>query len=183
MFYALAFREDLFRDHVSKNILLGPCFVPELNPVCTDIGCLNTTVFTWTAIGLYAYNGPNWETQGIYTACGLSSDDQCAYYHSITGKAPVSVYSDMYWNQMAYQKRFQTYAHLWEVDYRKEELIPIERIQTIPMSVFTAKNDTYCKYDVAMEHLKQIPAKKTLIDVDNEGHDYFDSKLNNDWFM
>ena len=98
MFYALAFREDLFRDHVAKNILLGPCFVPELNPVCTDIGCLNTTVFTWTAIGMYAYNGPNWETQDIYTVCGLSSDAQCQYYHSLTGKAPVSVWSDMYWN-------------------------------------------------------------------------------------
>ena len=84
---------------------------------------------------------------------------------------------------MAYTKRFQTYAHLWEVDYRKEDLIPIERIQTVPMSVFTAKNDTYCKYDVAMEHLDKIPAKKTLIDVDGEDHDYFDSKLNNDKFI
>ena len=51
------------------------------------------------------------------------------------------------------------------------------------MSVFTAKNDTYCIYDVAMECLDIIPTKKTLIDVDGEDHDYFDSKLNNDKFI
>ena len=52
------------------------------------------------------------------------------------------------------------------------------------MAVITATNDSYCKYDVAMEHLDQINSQKTLIDVQGEDHDYFNSaKVNNDWFM
>lgn len=59
----------------------------------------------------------------------------------------------------------------------------MSNIKIVPISMFTATEDTTCPYDVASEYIPQIGSETVRIDVEGVDHDYFHSVANSDWFM
>ena len=49
--------------------------------------------------------------------------------------------------------------------------------------MFTGTKDDKCTHAVALAHIPRIGSETTRIDVEGEGHPYFATKANDDWFM
>ena len=76
MFYSLAHLDETFhKDNLYKAIMLAPCVaIPE-----EDEEFMNETLMTYQQdIDLYAYNGPNWESD-YKRLCETYDEDVCEY--------------------------------------------------------------------------------------------------------
>jgi len=61
MLYGLAHLEKEFHaDNLYKAVLLAPCFYVDLAPTCDTFECLEEYPLNYQNLGVYAYNGPNW---------------------------------------------------------------------------------------------------------------------------
>lgn len=104
MFYGLSHLEKEFHaNNVHKVVQLAPCFVPYID---TTVDIMNSTIMTYHDLGIYAFNGPNWE-RDLQTLCDNMPEDICAYAKSLDGYMGQSVESEIHWNMNATQGRFQ----------------------------------------------------------------------------
>ena len=58
---------------------------------------MNHTIMTYHDLGVYAFNGPNWD-RDVVTLCDNFPGALCDYYRSITGAMGQSVESEIYWS-------------------------------------------------------------------------------------
>ena len=62
-------------------------------------------------------------------------------------------------------------------------LVDVSNIKKVPMAFFTATNDEVCPRKYAMRYIPQIQSETTQIDVEGEGHQWFHTGANTEWFM
>ena len=94
MFYALTHIEESYlAERLYTFVALAPCSIalPDGSESVMTEG-----VFHLGDIGVYAFNGPNWESDKI-KVCETYSSDVCDYVSSYDGE-PVSVRTDAHWN-------------------------------------------------------------------------------------
>ena len=63
---------------------------------------------------------------------------------------PVSVFSEIYFSQNGFQKRFQERSPNYREGETITELIPLDSIDTVPVALLVAKNDMSCTHEQAM---------------------------------
>ena len=80
-------------------------------------------------------------------------------------------------------QRFQEFDDEWLNGDLLTEMVDLSSIKTVPISLFTATDDQTCPYNVALEYIPKIQSETVRIDVEGEGHHYFYTKANSDWFM
>ena len=79
MFYGLSHLEKEFHaDNVHKVVQLAPCFVVYMPPEAT-VELMNHSIMTYHDLGVYAFNGPNWE-RDLQTLCDNFPGPLCGYY-------------------------------------------------------------------------------------------------------
>jgi len=70
-------------------------------------------------------------------------------------------------------QRFQEFDDDWLTGQLEAELVHVSNIKTVPISMFTATDDTCCPHAIAMEYIPQIQSETVRIDVEGKTHDYF----------
>ena len=183
MFYGLAHLESSFHaENVYKVVQLAPCFVPLLDPNVFNVESANATIMQYQSYGVYAFNGPNWE-RDLQTICDNFPQEICDYYKTQTGYQGQAVQSEKYWTMNGIVKRFQYFADEWLEGELETDMVPIENIRQVPIAMFTGTEDETCPRATALEYIPRIQSQTTRIDVEGEGHGYFATKANSDWFM
>ena len=78
--------------------------------------------------------------------------------------------------------RFQEFDDEW-FENEESTLVDVSKITQMPMTFFIGTNDPVCPYPTARKFIKQIKAPTKSITVLNEGHLWFSSEANTEWFM
>ena len=158
MFYGLAKMESEFHvDYLHKVVQLAPCFVPLIEEAIRKPALANATVMKYQDYGVYAINGPNWD-RDLQTLCDNFPEQICDYYKSVTGNMGQAVESEKYWTMNGVADRFQEKVSDkdWLAGTYEAEFVDISAIQKIPISMFTATDDTTCPHATAMKYIPQI---------------------------
>jgi pimeloyl-ACP methyl ester carboxylesterase len=180
MHYGLAHLESTFyADHLHKAVMLAPCFVPHV-PNWTKFEA-NRTIMDLQQSGVYALYGPNWE-EDLKVICRDFWGVLCEYY-SHSDSQGLSVRSEQYWVMNGLTDRFQEFAYYWADGITETTLVDVSNIKQVPIAFFTATNDEVCPHKTANLYIPQFQSETTQIDVEGEGHLWFASYANTDWFM
>ena len=131
---------------------------------------------------MYAINGPNWE-RDLQTLCDNFPQDVCDYYTDMEGLQGQAVQSEKYWTMNGTVQRFQEFDDQWLDGELQTEMVDLSNIKIVPISMFTATDDSTCPYNVALEYIPKIQSETVRIDVEGAGHHYFYTEANSDWFM
>ena len=118
----------------------------------------------------------------MQTICDNLPEEYCEAYKGNHGQGQ-AVESEKYWVMNGVVDRFQEFASDWLSGETITDLVPIENIKQVPIAMFTATEDWTCPYDTASKYIPRIQSETTRIDVEGEGHDYFHTRANSDWFM
>ena len=81
------------------------------------------------------------------------------------------------------EDRFQEFDYEWDQRHYQTEMVHLENIQKVPISMFTATDDMTCPYDTASKYIPMIGSETVRIDVPGETHDYFHEDASSEWFM
>ena len=79
-------------------------------------------------------------------------------------------------------KRFQVWSDKWVEGEYETELIPLENISYVPITMMIAENDETCPLDIAVEEERRLSTWTKSIVIDDVGHEYFGS-AGDEWFM
>jgi len=99
--------EDFYADNLYKVVQLAPCFYAAV-PDWTKFEA-NRTIMQFLDYGIYALNGPNWDSQ-LQLICDNFNFAVCEYCKSLTGSQGQSVKSEQYWTINGLLNRFQEFA-------------------------------------------------------------------------
>ena len=77
---------------------------------------------------------------------------------------------------------FQEFNDEWDSN-EMSELIDVSKIDKVPMTFIVGTNDAICPWPTAKKFIKLIKAPTKTITVVNDGHMYFSSRANTEWFM
>ena len=107
--------------------------------------------------GIYAYNGPNWDSD-LKTICDNFPAEICAFYTNLTGEQGQSIQSELYWNKNNLADRFQEPIsdEDWLAGTRTSDMVPISNIKKVPISMFVATADETCPHATALKYIPQI---------------------------
>ena len=160
---------------------MAPCFVANVPNLIT--GVADDTLMQFQDYGIYALLGPNWseDMKTIRKEFGLAV---WGALRQLSGQT-TGVQSLQYWVTNGVTDRFQEPADRQEFiagDKQTAE-IDVSKISQIPMAFFVGLRDLACPQFQARKYIQQITAPTTWIDVEGEGHMYFSSQANSDWFM
>ena len=180
MFYALAHLEDtFFAEHLYKALMFAPCLV------LTDVVAMSGTLDQLTYLmdkGVYSVFGPNWETNKE-KMCEHWPQELCESYKSFEFAATgMPLKSYVHWNQNTAMSRFQEFSDGWAEGKKETELIPVQNIDEVPITMFIAPNDQACLVETALEYEKQIGSWTKNIMIEGAGHEYF-MFAGDEWFM
>ena len=154
MHYGLAHLEDTFyADNLYKVVQLAPCFVPHV-PNWT-IHFANKTVMQFQSVGVYAINGPNWDTD-LPVLCDAWPGEVCRYFTSITGKQGQATKSEQHWLMNGLTDRFQEFDDAWLDGEHETALVDVSNIKKVPMTFFVGTADEVCPHKAAMKYIPQI---------------------------
>lgn len=185
MFYGLSHMESEFHaQNLHKVVQLAPCFYPELPEAVRKPFFANQTIMQYQDYGVYAINGPNWD-RDLQVLCDNFPKAICDTYINQTGLQAQAVESEKLWTMNSIAKRFQEKVEDedWLSGTYENDLVDLGNIKIVPISMFTATEDSTCPYEVALEHIPLIQSQTVRIDVEGVDHDYFHSVANSDWFM
>jgi len=144
MHYSLAHDDaNYFGQNLSKIVHLAPCFVPN----APDIMKLyyTHTVAHFEEKGIYAINGPNWETD-LQNICDEFGSIICKYFTGRSGSQGQSVKSEQYWIMNGLVDRFQEFADNWLDGDKETTEIDVSKIDTVPMTFFSGSLDAVCPH-------------------------------------
>lgn len=91
--------------------------------------------------------------------------------------------SEQYWTMNGLTDRFQEFAPNWLDGEETMPLVEMSNIKQVPMTFFVGTLDDVCPHHTAMKYIPEIQSQTNYFDVQGEGHSYFASRANDDWFM
>lgn len=122
-------------------------------------------------VEVYAKAGPTWDYD-LNVLCETYGEYACEFYSAIDPDQQCMSFKDeAHWQQNTKSQRFQMYVDDWEYpDKYEADLIPLENITEMPISMIIAEFDVACTpekaYDLA-EQLATIQTVKTFIGYDH----------------
>ena len=163
MLVALTKYESELIQWLNSAVLLTPCTIagtasePDLSYAST------VYVDIEREYGVYAKVGPTWEDD-LDTLCTSFGWDNCAYYRNINAnQQAMSFKTDAHWYQNTLTQRFQKFVEDWSYpDNFEADLIPIENISQMPISLFVGLFDFVCTKDKADELAENLSTVKNV---------------------
>ena len=79
-------------------------------------------------------------------------------------------------------ERFQVWSDDWANGKYETELIPLENISHVPITMMIAENDEACTVEIAREHERRMSTWTKSIVIEGANHEYFGA-AGDEWFM
>ena len=146
MFYGLSkYEEDFYADRLLKFVAFAPCIRFEQD----DPKVWKRGFFRFDDLGIY-HEGGIYEIENIEKIC-THMPTHCKKQLSKIFAAPASTQSTLHYAQCSIEKRFQEYSPTYEQGDTITELIPLDTIDKVPISMYVGEADHTCPLDQAEE--------------------------------
>lgn len=142
MFYALSKVEDSFlADNLFTFAALDPCTIQvnEGSHIYED------GLFFWEDYGVYNVEGPHWD-ENLKTICDNFDEEICEYAKGCSGGEPYAVQALVHWAQNDIVERFQEYAPRYNQGETITDLIPLDSIDKVPVTMWSGMQDQICSH-------------------------------------
>lgn len=183
MFYALShLEESFFVDNLYKFVAMAPCTICPSYGV--DESYYDNSLYALPSVGVYDLYGPNWSDEYATICSAPTLTDDACQYASCTDCFTMSVQSESHWYQNTYTDRFQEWVprDQYLSGDTQAELIHIETIDKIPISLLVGELDNTCPYSQAQITAGIIPSIVHVENIPGYDHGQF-GQANDEWFM
>ena len=140
MFYALADNEDYFASRMAGFLAFAPCTVDA--GYCDPESEWTDTMLQFPGLGVHSLYG-DVSADALTIICDNFDSDVCDEYNDDSMQT-VSVQAQLHWWQNNCVDRFQEYAPNWSDGDRITDLIALENISKVPISMFVGSKDDTC---------------------------------------